>query len=35
MNEETGAEFLRYGLDEDFSIETAIVLAEVYCNGTE
>ncbi len=35
LNEETGVELIRYDLGEDFSIETAIVLAEVYRNGTE
>lgn len=35
INEETGAELIRYDLGEDFSTETAIVLAEVYRNGTE
>jgi tellurium resistance protein TerD len=35
LNEETGVELIRYDLGEDFSTETAIVLAEVYRNGTE
>lgn len=35
LNEETGAELIRYDLGEDFSVETAIVLAEVYRNGSE
>ena len=35
LNEETGAELIRYDLGEDFSIETAIVLAEIYRNGSE
>jgi len=35
INEETGAELIRYDLGEDFSFETAIVLAEVYRNGSE
>lgn len=35
LNEETGAEILRYDLAEDFSIETAIVVCEIYKHGTE
>lgn len=35
INEETGAELIRYDLGEDFSTETAIVVAEVYRNGSE
>ncbi len=35
FNEETGEELIRYDLGEDFSVETAIVLAEVYRNGSE
>jgi tellurium resistance protein TerD len=35
LNEETGAELIRYDLGEDFSIETAVVVAEVYRNGAE
>lgn len=35
LNEETGAELIRYDLGEDFSIETAIVVAELYRNGGE
>lgn len=34
-NEETGEEMLRYDLDEDFSIETAVVFGELYKNGSE
>lgn len=34
-NEETGAELIRYDLGEDFSIETAVVVAELYRNGSE
>ncbi len=34
-NEETGEEILRYGLGEDFSIETAVVFGELYKNGNE
>jgi len=32
---EDGEELIRYDLGEDFSIETAIVVAELYRNGTE
>lgn len=35
MNEETGAELIRYDLGEDFSIETAIVVGELYRNNGE
>lgn len=35
MNEETGEEVLRYDLGEDFSIETAIVVCEIYRNNGE
>jgi len=35
VNEESGAELIRYDLGEDFSIETAIVVAEIYRNGSE
>ena len=35
LNEATGEELVRYDLGEDFSTETAIVLAEVYRNGAE
>lgn len=34
-NEETGEEILRYDLGEDFSIETAVVFAELYKHGSE
>ena len=34
-NEETGEEILRYDLDEDFSIETAVVFGELYKHGDE
>ncbi len=34
-NEETGEELIRYDLGEDFSIETAVVVAELYRNGSE
>ena len=34
-NEETGAELIRYDLGEDFSVETAVVVAELYRNGAE
>lgn len=34
-NEATGEELLRYDLGEDFSIETAVVFAELYKNGNE
>ena len=30
MNVESKEEVLRYDLDEDFSLETAIIMAEVY-----
>lgn len=35
FDEETGVELIRYDLGEDFSTETAIVVAEVYRNGAE
>ncbi len=35
INEDTGEEVLRYDLGEDFSIETAIVVCEIYRNGSE
>ena len=35
MNEETGEELIRYDLGEDFSIETAIVVAELYRHNGE
>lgn len=34
-NEETGEELIRYDLGEDFSIETAVVVGELYKNGAE
>lgn len=35
INEDTGEEVLRYDLGEDFSIETAIVVCEIYRNGAD
>lgn len=35
VNESTGAEIVRYNLGEDFSIETAIVICEVYKHNDE
>ncbi len=35
FNEEGEAELIRYDLGEDFSVETAIVVAEIYRNGAE
>ena len=35
VNEETGEELLRFDLGEDFSIETALVVAEIYRHGNE
>ena len=35
INEETNEEILRYDLGEDFSIETALVVCEIYRNGSE
>ncbi len=35
LNEATGEELIRYDLGEDFSIETAIVAAEIYRNNGE
>lgn len=35
VNDETGEEIVRYDLGEDFSIETAIVVGEVYRHGGE
>lgn len=35
INEETDEEILRYDLGEDFSIETALVVCEIYRNGSE
>jgi tellurium resistance protein TerD len=34
-NEENGEEIIRYDLGEDFSIETAVVVGELYRNGSE
>ncbi|QTH41161.1 TerD family protein [Cohnella sp. LGH] len=34
-NEATGEELIRYDLGEDFSIETAVVVAELYRHGAE
>jgi tellurium resistance protein TerD len=35
VNEETNIEVLRYDLAEDFSVETAIVVCEIYRHGNE
>ena len=35
IDEATGAELVRYDLGEDFSIETAIVVAELYRHNGE
>ncbi|WP_461207485.1 TerD family protein [Clostridium sp. DL1XJH146] len=35
LNEENGEELIRYDLGEDFSIETAVVVAELYRHGNE
>lgn len=35
VNEETNEELIRYDLSEDFSVETAIVVAELYRHGSE
>ena len=35
MSEETKEELIRYDLSEDFSIETAVVVAELYRHGAE
>ncbi len=35
VDEATGTELVRYDLGEDFSIETAVVVAELYRNGSE
>lgn len=35
VNEDTGAEVLRYDLGEDFSIETAVVFCEIYRHGND
>ena len=35
VNEETGSEIIKYDLGEDFSIETAVVVGEIYRHGAE
>ena len=35
VDEATGTELIRYDLGEDYSIETAVVVAEIYCNNGE
>lgn len=35
IKEDTGEELIRYDLGEDFSIETAVVVGELYRNGAE
>ena len=35
VNDETGQELIRYDLGEDFSIETAVVVGELYRHGAE
>lgn len=35
LDEQSGAELIRYDLGEDFSVETAIVVGELYRNGAE
>lgn len=35
VNEETGSEIARYDLSEDFSVETAIIVAEIYKHNNE
>lgn len=35
VDETTGTELIRFDLGEDFSIETAVVVGEIYRNGTE
>ncbi len=35
VDEATGTELIRYDLGEDFSIETAVVVGELYKNGSE
>ncbi|TVY03274.1 TerD family protein [Cohnella terricola] len=35
VNEETGAELIRYDLGEDFSVETAVVVGELYRHSGE
>jgi tellurium resistance protein TerD len=35
VNDDSGAELIRYDLDEDYSVETAVVVAELYRHGNE
>ncbi|HEU4962921.1 MAG TPA: TerD family protein [Bacilli bacterium] len=35
LNEATGGELIRYDLGEDFSVETAVVVGELYRHGSE
>jgi tellurium resistance protein TerD len=35
VNEANGQELMRYDLGEDFSVETAVIVAELYRNGAE
>jgi tellurium resistance protein TerD len=35
VNEATNEELIRYDLGEDYSIETAVIIAEIYRNGAE
>jgi tellurium resistance protein TerD len=35
VNESNGQELIRYDLGEDYSVETAVIAAEIYRNGTE
>jgi tellurium resistance protein TerD len=35
VDDVSNAELMRYDLGEDFSVETAVVIAEIYRNGTE
>jgi tellurium resistance protein TerD len=35
VNEAGGAELIRYDLGEDYSVETAVVVGEIYRHGTE
>jgi tellurium resistance protein TerD len=35
VNETNGQELMRYDLGEDFSVETAVIVAELYRNGAE
>ena len=35
VDEATGAELIRYDLEEDYSIETALVVGELYRHGSE